>query len=126
MYTSNSKHGNFLFLKMLKILTQKGEHSCKCTELSLKRKECIGSIIRIAILFQFTLIDQNSNQEVYSWESDPYELHDRWIRQCYDLPPGLRLRAWFTSIRTETSTYGVDIGIDDVTLNAYRCDGKYG
>ena len=26
----------------MKIPTQKGEHSCKCTELSLKRKEGIG------------------------------------------------------------------------------------
>jgi len=29
------------FLKIMKIPTQKGEHSCKCTELSLKRKEDI-------------------------------------------------------------------------------------
>jgi len=27
------------FLKMLKIPTQRGEHSCKCTELSLKQKK---------------------------------------------------------------------------------------
>ena len=27
------------FLKMMKIPTQKGEHPCKCTELSLKRKD---------------------------------------------------------------------------------------
>jgi len=27
------------FLKIMKIPTQKGEHSCKCTELSLKQKE---------------------------------------------------------------------------------------
>jgi len=27
------------FLKIMKIPTQKGEHLCKCTELSLKQKE---------------------------------------------------------------------------------------
>jgi len=32
---------------MMKIPTQKGEHSCKCTELSLKRKEGIGYTVYI-------------------------------------------------------------------------------
>ena len=32
----------FSLIKVMKIPTQKGEHSCKCTELSLKRKEGIG------------------------------------------------------------------------------------
>ena len=41
MSSSNSKHGSFLYQKIIKIPTQKGEHSCKCTELSLKRKEGI-------------------------------------------------------------------------------------
>jgi len=39
MSTSNSKHGSFLYQKIIKIPTQKGEHSCKCAELSLKRIE---------------------------------------------------------------------------------------
>ena len=29
----------FCYIHMVEIPTQKGEHSCKCTELSLKRKE---------------------------------------------------------------------------------------
>jgi len=33
----NSKHGSFLCLKVMKTRTQKGEHSFKCTELSLQR-----------------------------------------------------------------------------------------
>lgn len=52
------------------------------------------------------------------------ELHDQWIRECYDLPPGRRLRAWFTSIRTETVDNGVDIGIDDVMLASTKCAGE--
>ena len=39
MSTSNSKHGGFLNKQKMKIPTQKGKHSCKFTELSLKRKE---------------------------------------------------------------------------------------
>ena len=38
MSTSNSKHGCFLNKQKMKIPTQKGKHSCKFTELSLKRK----------------------------------------------------------------------------------------
>ena len=40
------------FLKIMKIPTQKGEHSCKCTELSLKRNELIigkGPIIDVCL-----------------------------------------------------------------------------
>ena len=42
MFTSNSKHISFLSKIEWKKNTQKGEHSCKCTELSLKRKEGIA------------------------------------------------------------------------------------
>jgi len=41
MSTSNSKDNGFFTKKNKKITTQKGEHSCKCTELSLKQKEGI-------------------------------------------------------------------------------------
>ena len=41
MSASNSKHGSFIYNKRKKIHAQKGEHSCKCTELSLKWKEGI-------------------------------------------------------------------------------------
>ena len=47
--TSNSKHGSFLYKKIMNISTQKGEHSCKCTELSLKQKEGI----QINLILQF-------------------------------------------------------------------------
>ena len=43
MSTSNSKHRSFLYPQTIEIPTQKGEHSCNCTELSLKQKEEIDS-----------------------------------------------------------------------------------
>ena len=42
--TSNTKQSSFLYKKIMKIPTQKGEHSCKCTELSLKWKEGINDV----------------------------------------------------------------------------------
>ena len=36
MSTSNTKQSSFLYKKIMKIPTQKGEHSCKCMELSFK------------------------------------------------------------------------------------------
>ena len=44
MWTSNSKHGSFR-LNANKTTSQRGEHSCKCKELSLKRKERMGSVL---------------------------------------------------------------------------------
>ena len=38
MSTWNSKHGSVFFVTSYKIPTQKGDHSCKCTELSLNNE----------------------------------------------------------------------------------------
>lgn len=77
------------------------------------------------VSFQFVLVDEHSQEEVYKWVSDPFELMDKWRRVCYDLPAGRQLRVWFTSIRNETTTYGVDICVDDVRLNSYLCAGTF-
>jgi len=42
-------------LKVMKIPTQKGEHSCKCTELSLKRKSGI-TLAQILLFIKETII----------------------------------------------------------------------
>ena len=39
MSTSNSKHGCYLYQKNTENTYRKGEHSCKYTELSLKRNK---------------------------------------------------------------------------------------
>ncbi|XP_052762576.1 uncharacterized protein LOC128205159 isoform X5 [Mya arenaria] len=69
------------------------------------------------------LTDAITEKEVGpSWMSDPMELNDRWLRACVDLPPLAKVRAWFTALRTEQTIYGVDMAIDDVKLNNYKCD----
>ena len=51
------KYGSFLFKTHENTYSKKGEHSCKCTELSLKRKEGIASlnsVFHCRILYSYT------------------------------------------------------------------------
>ena len=70
MPTSNSKHRSFLNKKIMKIPTQKGEHSCKCSELSFKRKEGMLALVEdlIAKNLWRTLL-QRIREGPYSRES---------------------------------------------------------
>ena len=50
--TSNSKHRKYVH-KVMKIPTQKVKHSCKCTVLSIKRKEGIENKVHINHVYIF-------------------------------------------------------------------------
>jgi len=68
MSTSNSKKGIVFFLKIMKIPTQKRQYSCKCTELSLKRKEGMLKSPQITNTHTFGNLEKSD--------------HEKWIR-CY-------------------------------------------
>jgi len=47
----------FYYITIVEIHTQKGEHSWKCTELSLKRKEWVIYILILGLLCVFVFIN---------------------------------------------------------------------
>ncbi|XP_052249271.1 uncharacterized protein LOC127857034 [Dreissena polymorpha] len=68
------------------------------------------------------LEDPSTRKEVLNWTSDPLELHDAWLRQCINVPDFRSLRLWVTALRTESTIFGVDMAVDDIRLNNYRCE----
>ena len=58
------------------------------------------------------------------WQAPVLDLKDEWRPICKDLPDNSKIRLWFTVIRNETTIYGVDMAIDDVRLNKYKCSGR--
>ena len=64
---SNSKHGSFFFFKP----TRKGEHLCKCTELSLKRKEGIHRNISSKFVF-LDVYNISPDRAINYDEKDPF------------------------------------------------------
>lgn len=72
---------------------------------------------------QFSLENLQTQANTIKWKANVYDLKDEWRKVCVDLPNFSNLRLWFTVIRNENTTYGVDIAVDDVSLNTYTCAG---
>ena len=94
MSTSNSKKGIVFFLKIMKIPTQKRQYSCKCTELSLKRKEGMLKSPQITNTHTFGNLEK----------SDPDSTHAH-VQSC----PSKEKRECLTTHKSQTLTHLVTL-----------------
>ncbi|KAL4217908.1 Enteropeptidase [Mactra antiquata] len=69
----------------------------------------------------FRFEDMDTGDITTKWVAPNKDLHDLWRKVCVNLPPNINIRLHFIVLRTENTTYGVDMSIDDVQLNTHPC-----